>query len=61
MSYFYNLLVATKAITVTRQYQLFDIFAAAAFFFPIWQICERTIAPKRVQSEAAVSAYDVGI
>jgi len=31
MSYFYNLLVATKAITVTRQYQLFDIFAAAAF------------------------------
>jgi hypothetical protein len=38
MSYFYNLLVATKAITVTRQYQLFDIFAAAAFFFPIWQI-----------------------
>jgi hypothetical protein len=32
MSYFYNLLVAAKSITVTRQYQLFDIFAAAALF-----------------------------
>jgi hypothetical protein len=40
MSYFYNLLVATKANTVTRQYQLLDIFAAAALFFPIWQLEE---------------------